>query len=149
MRILSGFARITKLSAQDLGVLLGLAALECCIALALAIAPLSAVRRWIRIAKPAGRACSVSEQRVCWALDALGRRMRFAKNCLVRAFAAELLLADIAQPTRIVIGVRRSAAHLEGHAWVERGGRVIVGGVAGRAGATERPAFTPMAGWDV
>lgn len=149
MRILFVLARLMRLLVRDAGLLLGLAALQLGIALALRIAPLAPVRRCLQRLQPVARLCSISERRVAWALDATARRLRVVNNCLVGALAAELVLAGSVPPTRLVLGVRRAGKQLEGHAWVERGGRVIVGvGAPGRGEDAEPRSYTPMLGWD-
>src|SRR5881398_2794783 len=60
------------------------------------------------------------------------RRTGAYSTCLVRALVAEMLLTGIDRPMRLMIGVRRAAdSRLESHAWIERDGRVIVGGAGG------------------
>jgi hypothetical protein len=59
-------------------------------------------------------------------------------TCLVQAVAARTLLTRRQQPAELRIGVARSdAGRLEAHAWLERDGRVILGGPT-----TER--FAPL-----
>lgn len=56
-------------------------------------------------------------------------RMVPRSTCLVQAVAARTLLTRRQQPAELRIGVARSdAGRLEAHAWLERDGRVILGG---------------------
>lgn len=93
------------------------------------------------------RFVSAPEPRVVWALEATGRRLRGASTCLVKALVAEMLLGSIDRPLHVTIGVRRSGARLESHAWVERDGRVILGDVR-RGAADPGASFAPMLTWE-
>ena len=50
-------------------------------------------------------------------------------TCLVRVLVGAHLFAARGQRANVVIGVRRRAGVLEAHAWLESGGRVVLGEV--------------------
>jgi Transglutaminase-like superfamily len=71
----------------------------------------------------------------CRAVAGVGARLH--ATCLEQAAALVMLLAIARIPARLVIGVGRDAAALRAHAWVESGGRVVLG-------AAEAPDFVPF-----
>ena len=62
-----------------------------------------------------------------WAVAAAGRRLPGARSCLPQALAARALLESSGRPARLRLGVSREGP-FRAHAWVESGGRVVVGG---------------------
>ena len=111
---------------------------------ALVVMPIRAVRRTGVGLRFCGRliAACWNEDRLLAAIDATGRRLGSSSTCLVRALVAEILLAGVDGPMRLVIGVRRGAhCGLESHAWIERDSRVIVGATAGDR-------YQPIVGWE-
>ena len=67
-------------------------------------------------------------QDVVRAIEATGRRLPAISTCLVRAFAAELLLGSPARPLRLTIGVKHTPdGRLESHAWVTDHDSVLIG----------------------
>lgn len=65
--------------------------------------------------------------KVGWAIATVSRFVPRA-TCLAQALAAQTLLKRLSQPARMRIGVAKGErGNLEAHAWVESGGRVIVG----------------------
>jgi hypothetical protein len=83
-----------------------------------------------------------SEARVVWALGARGRWLRGDSTCLGRALVAELLLETIERPLTVVIGVAAGAGRLRSHAWIERNGRVLLGG------DDARRQYLPLIAWN-
>jgi hypothetical protein len=72
-----------------------------------------------------------SARRVVWAVEAVARRLFPARPCLPQALAARFLLARRGVTTDLHIGVARTAdGELAAHAWLEREGRVLIGGLA-------------------
>jgi hypothetical protein len=50
-------------------------------------------------------------------------------TCLVRALAAQALLARHGHPSQLRLGVARGADRaFEAHAWLERDGQILIGG---------------------
>lgn len=71
---------------------------------------------------------NTSPQDVVCAIEAAGQRLPAISTCLVRAFAAELLLGSPARPLRLTIGVRQTPdGRLESHAWVTDHDSVLIG----------------------
>jgi hypothetical protein len=93
-------------------------------------------RRWIGESHPPRpngsdakrRGASFSAEEIAWAVKAASARIPGATNCLVRALALKYLLNLFAHDANLRLG----AGHLEGgrfeaHAWIESGGRVLIG----------------------
>lgn len=79
-------------------------------------------------------------ERVAWAVQ-LAAHCLPGMSCLPQALVARLILGWYRQPCRLRIGVAKAeGGMLEAHAWVERGGCVLVGG--GESSAR----FVPLAG---
>ena len=68
-------------------------------------------------------------QRIAWAVRAASKGVPHA-TCLTQALAAQVLFARHAHAVDLRIGVAKGeAGGLEAHAWLEHGGRVVVGNV--------------------
>jgi hypothetical protein len=73
----------------------------------------------------------MSSERIAWAVRHTAASIPGA-TCLVQALAARVLLGQRGLPARVRIGVGRAEdAALRGHAWVESGGVIVVGGGEG------------------
>jgi len=95
------------------------------------------VRRLAELDPPEPHAGRPSADRVAWAVAAVSRIIPRA-TCLTQAIAAQLLLRHHGYAAKLCIGVTRSAAgQFLAHAWLERDGRVLLGGA-------ESAAFTPL-----
>lgn len=108
---------------------------------ALRLFPFATVRRLVaRLARSNGeRAPAPDPETVGWAVEAAGRRLLSHHPCLPQALTAQLMLARAGHPSRLRIGVaRRHGERLEAHAWVECGGRIVVGHLP------EHDAYTPL-----
>jgi len=82
---------------------------------------------------------------VAWAVTAASRRVPGRTTCLSRALTVQALLARSGYPSRLRVGVLRGKqGEVEGHAWVECEGRILIGGTASEIGQ-----FTPLAAFDV
>lgn len=70
--------------------------------------------------------------RAAWAANAAGYRFLPERPCLTQALVLQyLLLRRGDDSTELKIGVTKSEdGDLRAHAWVERGGRVLIGGTA-------------------
>lgn len=64
---------------------------------------------------------------VVWALDAVAPFLPDSVTCLRRAVVADSMLDHAGHDTEMHIGVRKTDAAFEAHAWVEHEGRVLVG----------------------
>lgn len=81
---------------------------------------------------------------VGWAVETAARYVPKA-NCLPQALTAQVLLLRCGQPAAFRLGVGRDEhGRFEAHAWVECGGRVVVGGTDVHA----RYAGLPDMEWD-
>ena len=89
------------------------------------------VRRYFRAASPLPRARRALAAQAVWAAVAAGRRSPLGTTCLATALVAQALLQRHGYEAKLRIGVGRE---LDGafiaHAWLEREGKVIVGGPA-------------------
>jgi hypothetical protein len=72
-------------------------------------------------------------ERIVWAVSAADRVVP-RSTCLVRALAAQILLARRGHASQLRLGVAGGSGRaFEAHAWLEEGGRVLIGGpVEGR-----------------
>jgi hypothetical protein len=98
---------------------------------ALWLLPFDTVRRALAATAPdapaAGRAEVARAQRIGWAIERMGRRVP-GGTCLTQALAADWLLRWFGHPTRVRFGAATDAnGTFRAHAWLESGGRIIVG----------------------
>lgn len=85
--------------------------------------------RTLAARKPLARGPTVPQ--VVWAVDAASRRIPGGSNCLVKALAAQRLLAENGHAATIHFGVRRdSGSRLGAHAWVTCAGEAVIGRTA-------------------
>lgn len=93
--------------------------------------PFAAVRRIIAmISKPRGTAiaCSLSPEKMSWAVASASRFVPRGSNCLVRALSTELILRRFGYPAELKIGVAKTEeGGLTAHAWLESSGRIVIG----------------------
>jgi hypothetical protein len=79
-------------------------------------------------------------QRRLDAVDVVGRYLFPDGPCLPQALVAHVLLRRAPLPAHLRIGTRLNAAgSVEAHAWVENGGRVVMGDLA------DLDSYTPLA----
>jgi hypothetical protein len=94
--------------------------------LGLAVLPFGRVRTLAARRGPA-RKPRASVQDLAWSVTAAGRVLR--STCLADALALQYLLVREGYPAGLRIGVAKTpAGDLEAHAWLESGGRVLIGG---------------------
>jgi len=113
---------------------------------ALWVLPLRVVRRFL--ARAAGRTARSggataphppTTERIAWAIG-LAQRVVPEATCLPQALVAEALLVRAGHPAELRIGVIKTERdRLTAHAWVESGGRTVVGQL--REG---EPTYTPL-----
>jgi len=73
---------------------------------------------------------SVSASQIVWAVVVASNYVPHTGTCLPRALAGQVLLGRYGFPARLHIGIARAENGLvEGHAWVERDGNVVLGGI--------------------
>jgi hypothetical protein len=109
------------------------AAMLIIVRLGLRILPYRTARQLLdRSAGPAAEGPSIEHvRRIARAVTVVARRLR-GSTCLVQALAANVMLRRRGLASEISIGVRRSGSgttKLEGHAWVEHDGTVILGAI--------------------
>ena len=139
MAVPSGPSR-RRLSAQDWRTLGGVLLAQLVLGGAIRVARVRVLWRTIPAFRVAARRLvSAPDERVAWAIEAVGRRLPRLSTCLVRALAADLFLSAPGRTGRVRIGVRRGeAGELQSHAWFEREGRIVVG-AAGASDYVELP----------
>jgi len=100
----------------------------------LAVAPGAAVRFGTGLCRRhsdgAARSSDALATSLARAIAALGVRPPFRTSCLVQGLALVMLLAVARIPARLVVGVSNPGRKdlLRAHAWVECGGKVVLGG---------------------
>ena len=121
--------KFARLSAADRALLFETALCLMATRLALWLLPLRVVRRLLaRAARPTSDA-DLTTERIAWALS-VARRVVPQATCLPQALAAEALLTRTGHPADLRIGViKTDRGRLVAHAWVESGGRIVVGGL--------------------
>jgi hypothetical protein len=68
-----------------------------------------------------------SVYKVVWAVSAAARRVPRA-TCLTQALATQIMLGRRGHRTSLQLGIMKSqAGKLDGHAWLERNGKVLIG----------------------
>jgi hypothetical protein len=78
-------------------------------------------------------------QQIGWAVQALGRRVPWFRQCLVRALAARWMLERRGIPSTLYFGTAKDASGaFRAHTWLRSGTRVLTGG-------QERRQFTVVA----
>ena len=148
MKVVTGIRnqahRGARLVVGDVSLLMTVAVIQVCIVSALRVMSLPALRtQAARFRKLAKLVMSGSEERLPWALEITGHRLGCFSTCLVRALAAEFVLGSLGYSTRLTIGVRRRPQGvLEGHAWLECHGRIVIGSIAGTPND-----YVPFAHW--
>lgn len=80
-----------------------------------------------------------SLRQIVGAVEAMSRRLLGTKPCLTQALAAQRMLRKRGMDSTLRIGVAKDGHELLAHAWLERMGRVVIGG--GNALAR----YTPLA----
>jgi hypothetical protein len=121
------------------------AVLVATIKVALILLPFRTVSRLLTRLAPepsTGVASKRDADKIGWAVSTAGRHAFGSKSCLPQALAARTMLARAGQVSLLRIGVARLEGQFFAHAWVECGGRVIVG-------SPQVEQFTPLRGLDI
>ena len=93
---------------------------------------LAAARRLVAVPERV-RAGRPPIERIVWAIDAASRRIPGA-SCLTQAIGAQVLFRQHGYGTRLCLGVARDTeGAFRAHAWIERDGRILIGGEQSRA----------------
>ena len=106
--------------------------LQALFALAARLLPLARVNRLLRARRRMPACCRAEDEagRALWAIAVTARLVGY--TCLAQALAARVLLERRGFDCRLRLGVVRADGRFEAHAWLERGGRVVVGGAVDR-----------------
>jgi hypothetical protein len=117
------------------------------IRLALGRVPFTALRR-VTVGRPRDIVASLPDrgliEEVVWAVTAVSRRVGRSTTCLTQALTVQALLARRGYPSRLHIGVTRGRqGELDGHAWVELDGRILIGGTV-----PQLVRFVPLTAFD-
>jgi hypothetical protein len=145
MQLLCRFLRLAR---EERRILVRSTLMLALIHLSLGRMPFTVLRRLI--AGRHGRERPVATNRslvdqIVWAVTAAGARIPGPPTCLSRALTVQSMLARRGFPSRLHVGVARgNQGQLEGHAWVESEGRILIGGTASDIGQ-----FTRLAAFDV
>lgn len=95
--------------------------------LALWVLPFNVVRRMLSRPVHRSSGAHATTEKIGWAIS-VAKRFVPRGNCLPQALAAESLLRRSGHPVELRIGVAKTdQGRLEAHAWVESGGRLVVG----------------------
>ncbi len=92
--------------------------------------PLATVRRIAaRLGRPrASLSPRPVEERISWAVATASRVIPGGANCLVKALAAQAMLARFGYRTQLRFGAgKTSRGEFEAHAWLESDGRIVIG----------------------
>jgi hypothetical protein len=119
--------RFWRLPATDRSLLLHSVVLVGAARLALWVLPFNVVRRMLSRGARRSPVPHATTERIGWAIS-VAKRFIPSGNCLPQALAAESLLRRNGHPVELRIGVAKTdQGRLEAHAWVESGGRLVVG----------------------
>jgi hypothetical protein len=125
--------KLLFLSPRDRLLLFESALLLAAVRLGLWLLPFRTLYRLLGIVKPectkSNAPARPSSERIVWAVTVASRCVPRA-TCLTQAMATQLWLARRGYQATLHIGVARSqGGRLEGHAWVESEGKVVIGGL--------------------
>jgi Transglutaminase-like superfamily len=86
----------------------------------------------------------LAPNRITWAVNLMAPYVLGARPCLPQALAAQVLLLRRGVPARLRVGVARGAwGEVRAHAWIETGGKVVIGG-----SPRELARYTPLLAMD-
>lgn len=121
--------KLIRLPAEERRLLVEAALVLEVVRLGLRLFPFRVLRRLLgRASYPSCRQQRPSVEDVARAVDLMSRHTSGSQTCLTRALALRLLLARRGYPATLHIGVvREGKKQLQAHAWVESGGRVVIG----------------------
>jgi hypothetical protein len=125
-------AKFLRLPRADRGVLVQAAGLYAVVAVAVRVLPFGQVRRLLARAAGFGSRAAAGPEidaHVVWAVRAVSSRLPGA-TCLTDALVAQCLLGRHRREAALCIGispVRPDGQPLDAHAWLERGGSILIG----------------------
>jgi hypothetical protein len=132
------FRKLLSMDAHDRTLVLEAAASLLIFRVGLHLLRFETLQSWATKAKSTRRSVPISK--LIWA-TMVGTRIVPNSTCLARALAVSRLLARNGYKSTLRVGVRRAGGEFEAHAWVEYGGRAIIGN-------DEVPHFTPLCTWE-
>jgi hypothetical protein len=131
MQLLRDCRTFRSLDAERRGLIVEAAALSGVVWLGLRLLSFVNLRRlldgWAN--RPTARARQTPPQAIGWAVAAIGSRSP-ARTCLIEALTADAMLRRRQHESVLQLGVRKTTDRLrplDGHAWVESNGLVVVG----------------------
>jgi hypothetical protein len=132
--------KLLTLPAADRKLLFQAGALLGAVRLGLWILPFSRLRNVLaRVAGSRHPAGGPPAERVAWAVSKAARYVP-GSTCLVQALATKRLLANLGHDAQLHIGVAKDGTdRLEAHAWVESGGKILVGALSDLSRYTPLP----------
>ena len=121
-----------RLSAPERFLLVRATTLLVIVRIALWLLPFKTLQRssakLAQIFAPSHKETMFSTERVVWAVEVASRYVPRA-TCLTKALAAQNMLRLGGIPTSLRIGVAKGmAGSFEAHAWLESGGKILIGG---------------------
>ena len=125
----TAWARFRALDTERRWLLLEAAVLLAAVRAALLTARFGTVRRHLEVfsGTPEGRD---DVRLIGWAVQAMGRRLSSRPSCLLQALVADLMLRRRGYKSTVHFGVRKvPPQNLDGHAWVECEGTLVIGGL--------------------
>jgi hypothetical protein len=126
--------KFAALPAADRALLLRSLILIAGVRIALWILPFRTIHRWtVNTASRARKRAPLCRRPIpvlTTIVQVVARRVPDA-SCLTQALATQILLAQAGHPSALRIGVQRDAGKFKAHAWVECGGRIVIGDVPG------------------
>jgi hypothetical protein len=127
---------------REVPILLRTAALVVAVRLALWILPFVRLRRMVlALARPrAGQILRYQAEELSYAVRAVSRYVPRA-SCLTQALVLHILLRRESWPSKIQVGVNKSAGRFHAHAWVESDERIVIGELGLKN-------YSPMMVWD-
>lgn len=97
--------------------------------LTLWLLPFARLKRMLALRPPGPETPSLPAARIAEIVSAVRAVSRFvpAASCLTQALAARRLLEAAGQASELKFGVIKNSEKFEAHAWVEVGGRIVIG----------------------
>jgi hypothetical protein len=133
--------KFLRLPAADRQLLLEAALLLVAIRLGSKLLPFQTLRRLLaKVAKTLsglGETDLSSTERIAGTVTVASRYIPGVSICLIQALTTQTMLARHGYPALLRIGVKHEEGRFQAHAWVESGGKVIIGG-------TELERYTPL-----
>jgi hypothetical protein len=124
MRLISKFL---ALNSEEKSLLIKASILVWAIRIGLCILPFRALHSVSARGPAMTKLANPSEERIVWAVKAASVYVPRA-TCLTQAVTARILLSMYGYGADLRIGVARESGRLKAHAWLEKEGKVLIGG---------------------